>query len=87
MTYPKKIKHTDKEEDVSEGRVTCDVANRIVNAKLDSKNNVHYEIEWRPRYDKSMPKNTLYPSPVVRDYYPQLVLDFIESEMMKKRKK
>jgi hypothetical protein len=67
-----------------EGSMDCDVAEKIVGAKLAAKDEIFYEIEWRKRYDKSIPSRSFYPSSKVRDMYPQLVLDFIEDKMTTK---
>jgi hypothetical protein len=80
----------DKMQDQSEGgdpilgNITMDHLDKVVNAKLTPNGDIHYELSWNPRYDGTTPGNSYYSSDVVRQHYPQRVIDFIEERLRQK---
>jgi hypothetical protein len=66
------------------GDIAFDVVCEVVNAKLDNKSNIHYELKFNKRYDGSKPDNSTCGSDLVRSKYPQKVIDFIEERMKQK---
>lgn len=67
--------------DDSEGNVNCDIPLKIISAKYIKNSEIQCLVEWKPRYNKSVPKNSYVSSSEMRKLYYNLLLDFYESKI------
>lgn len=75
----KEKKNTNKND--IPGSFEFDVPEIISGAKLNTNNEILLEIEWKPRYDKIKPKNSLFQISELKKNCPFLLIDFLETKL------
>ncbi len=93
-TYKEKDSYKDKEKDsykinedlpngnieISAGSLDYDIPSRITHAKMSS-GEVMCQIEWKKRYDDTLPKRSYVTNKQLRKLYPLILLDYYESKI------
>ncbi len=59
---------------------------RIIGAKLEKDNEVLCCMEWNKRYDGTLPKHSFLSNKILKEKYPQLLLDYYESKLRVQKK-
>jgi hypothetical protein len=73
-------------EEGGAGSLDCDIPKIIINAKM-SGNEIKCLVSWNKRYDGSNPGNTYISNKLLREIYPQLLIEYYESKIVRDKKK
>jgi hypothetical protein len=63
------------------GSIECDIPSKIISAKLTGNNEVLCLVEWKTRYDGTLPDRSYYSNKELRSKYACLLLDYYESKL------
>jgi hypothetical protein len=85
-TDDKSFKSKIKPSKVSvEGSLEFDIPLKIISAKLSSDGDVLCTMEWKKRYDGSIPLNSVISNKVLKSSFPDLLLEYYESRLKDNR--
>jgi hypothetical protein len=63
------------------GSLEYDIPQKIVSAKMGVNKEVLCRIEWNKRYDGSIPDHSYISNKILKQIYPQLLIDYYESKL------
>lgn len=69
----------------SEGSLEYDIPMKIISAKLSNEGDVLCTMEWKKRYDGSVPLTSVISNKILKLSYPDLLLDYYESRLKDSR--
>lgn len=75
-------KTTNKSEVEVDGNLCYDIPHKIVDAKTTKQNGIQCFVEWKPRYDKTVPNNSYVSNSELKKNFPHLLLEFYESKII-----
>lgn len=64
-----------------EGKILCDIPKKVISIRINS-NVIICKVEWKKRYDGSIPKKSEVTFKFLKNHYPEILIEYLESNLI-----